>query len=252
MFIDVHCHASMFEDVEKEIENARKANVTLLISNSVDFASMEKNIALAKKFSEIKILLGLHPEEVIKMQKEEIEEAFEFIEKNIKECIGIGETGLDYKYAETKELRELQEECFAKHIELAKKHNLAIEIHSRRAQNVVLNMLEKQNAERVLLHWFYADTKTMEKAASLDYFISVGPSIISNESLKPIIEKYPIEKTLFETDCPAVLFDGERVNPAWIVGVAQKVAEIKGISLQEIEKITENNAKKLFGAKLNV
>ncbi|MEK6972611.1 MAG: TatD family hydrolase [archaeon] len=252
MFIDVHCHASMFEDVEKEIENAKNANVKLLISNSVDFASMEKNLEIAKKHKEIKILLGLHPEEVIKMQKDEIEEAFEFIEKNITECIGIGETGLDYKYAETKEQREVQRQCFARHIEIAKKHNLAIEIHSRRAQNVVLDMLEKAEARNVLLHWFYADTKTVKKAASMDYFISVGPSIISNESLKPIIEEYPIEKILFETDCPAVLFDGERVNPTWIARVAQKVAEIKGISLQEIEKISENNAKNLFSSKLNI
>ncbi|PIU21296.1 MAG: hypothetical protein COT15_02965 [Candidatus Diapherotrites archaeon CG08_land_8_20_14_0_20_34_12] len=252
MLIDAHCHASMFEDVEKELQNAKKANVNLLISNSVDFESMQKNIELAKKYKEIKILLGMHPEEVLNMQKKEIDEAFDFIEKNIKECIGIGETGLDYKYAETKEQKEWQIDCFSRHIEIAKKYDLAIEAHSRRAQSVVLNMLEKAGAKNVLLHWFYADTKTVKKAMSLEYFISVGPSIISNESLKTIIENYPIEKILFETDCPAILFNGERVDSSWIQRVAKRVAEIKGISFGEIEEITENNAKKLFGTKLNV
>jgi len=252
MFIDVHCHASMFEDLEKELEEAKKANVLLLLSNSVDLASMKRNIEIAKNHKEVKIMLGLHPEEAIKMQKVETYKAFEFIEKNIKECIGIGETGLDYKYAETNEQRELQKECFAKHIEIAKKQGLPIEVHSRRAQNVVLEMLEKQGAENVLLHWFYADTKTVEKAASLGHYISVGPSIISNESLKPIIQHYPIEKILFETDCPAVLFNGERIDCTWIPKVAEKVAEIKGISLQEMEKISEKNARNLFKGKINI
>jgi len=252
MLSDVHCHASLFEDAKKEIETAKKAGVKLLLSNSVDFESMQKNIELAEKFPEIKILLGLHPEEVIKMQEDEIEKAFDFIEKNISKCIGIGESGLDYKYAETKEQREMQKKYFERHIEIAKKYGLVIEVHSRRAQSVVLDMLEKAEAKNVLLHWFYADTKTVNKAIELGYFISVGPSIISNESLWQMIKAYPIEKILFETDCPAVLFDGKRIDESWITKVAEKVAEIKGKDLKEMEKIAESNLKSLFCARLNI
>lgn len=246
MFADAHCHAHMLDNIEEELSKAKAANVGLIFSNSIDFESMRKNIELSRKFPQIKALLGIHPEEVIKMNANELNSAFEFIEENIKNCVGIGETGLDYKYAETSEQRGMQKECFLRHIEIATNHSLPIVVHSRRAQNDALDLLEKNHAEKVLLHWFYANTKTLERAIKLGYYISVGPSILSNNSLWPMLKKYPLERILFETDCPAVVFEGQRVDFTWIPKVAKKLAEIREIPLEEIETLSENALKELF------
>ncbi|MCX6801882.1 MAG: TatD family hydrolase, partial [Candidatus Diapherotrites archaeon] len=108
MFSDAHCHLDEFIEPEKEIAECRKAKVLSVVSNSVDLETMQKNLALAEKFREVKCALGIHPSNLIRMTEKEIEEAIEFLGKNIGEAVAVGEIGLDYKHADTQAKKERQ------------------------------------------------------------------------------------------------------------------------------------------------
>lgn len=249
MFTDVHCHLYFFEYYKELIERAKTNNVNLMLSNSTSFKSLELNKKIALEYPKnVKAAYALHPCDLLKMDKKEIEEGFQWIKENLsgKECIGIGETGLDYKYAETEEQRGLQDECFERHINIAVEAELPIVVHSRRAQEKSLGMLEEGKAEKVLMHWFYGNKKVLKKTLDLEYFISVSPGMVNREDTIGFVKKLPLERILLETDASPVKFDGVHSEPAWIVELAGKVAELKEVSVKELEKQLEKNLKELF------
>ncbi|MDO8427620.1 MAG: TatD family hydrolase [Candidatus Diapherotrites archaeon] len=245
MFTDIHCHLDELENIPELIARAKENQVEIMFSNSVDLKSMQANLKLGKQFSEIKPLLGLHPKDILKMSDSEIEIGLKFIEKNLKNCAGIGEIGLDYKYAETGTQQQKQQTIFEQQIQIAKENDLAIEVHSRRAREQCLETLKKMNAEKVLLHWFNGNQKQIQIIQDHNWFVSIGASILFQDYNHEVIKALELEHLLIETDTP-VPFNGQNSEPAWIRKIAEKIAEIKEISLKEIEKTTWKNTKKLF------
>lgn len=247
MFTDSHCHLDEFENPEEIASNAKKEGVKRIIACSVDLKSMQKSKKLSK-IDGIFPCFGIHPANALKMNNAEIEKAFEFIEKNKKICYGIGETGLDFKYAETPEQKLKQIELFKRQIELAKKLNLPIIVHSRMARKECIELLENSKIEKVLLHWFSSGENLLKKAFEKNYFISIGPSVLFNGYLSDFVKKSPLQNLLLETDSP-VEFAGEKALPQWIPKIAEKISQIKEIDLKEIELNCEKNAEKLFNFK---
>jgi TatD DNase family protein len=217
--------------------------VEKIISNSVDLDSMKKNLELKKITAKVQVCLGLHPVKLLKLSEKEINESIKFIEDKINECIGIGESGLDFT-TEKEDEREKQIKVFKQLIGIAKKYNKPIVVHSRKARKDVLEILEEEKAEKVLLHWFIGE-KHLDKIIEKKYFISLGPSILFNDFLKKFVEKIPLEIILTETDSP-VEFNGKKAEPFWVKEVAEKIAEIKKIPLEEVEEATYINAIDLF------
>lgn len=245
MLADSHCHLNEFKNVAEQVKKAANAGVLQIVSNSVDLESMQENLKIAKSFKEVQCALGLHPSNVLRMSSEEIEQALAFMEKNAVKCIAIGETGLDFKHAETEPQRAKQRELFTKQIELAKELDKPVIVHSRMARAECVKLLAEYNAEKVLMHWFVASDKLLQKVNELGYFISVGPSILFNGHICRFLEKVPIENLLLETDAP-VSYNGKRAEPFWIKSVAEKVASVLQISLEEVEERTSKNFSKLF------
>lgn len=246
MLADSHCHLNEFSNVEEQVERAVEAGVLQIVSNSVDLKSMRENLALSGQFKEVRCAFGLHPSNVLQMGHKKAELALEFIEENAKNCIAVGEIGLDFKYAEIEFQRKKQTEFFIKQIELAKGFNKPSIVHSRMARKECVELLEKSGAEKVLLHWFLSGEKLLRKAIDLEYFISVGPSVLFNEHVCRFLEKIPLECLLLETDAP-VSYNGKRAEPCWIKEVAEKVASILELELNEVKKQTSKNFSKLFG-----
>lgn len=249
MFADVHCHLNYFSNYKEMIAHAVEKNVTLMFSNSTNTESFEKNKRIAQEFPEnVKALYGLHPEEVLLMKEKEIENAMEWIEENLKgkECAGIGETGLDFKYAETENQKELQKKYFEKHIKLAVENRKAIEVHSRRARNECIELLEKNGAEKVLMHWFYGKEKLLKKVQENGFFVSVNCATVERTETKEFVKKIPLEMLLLESDCFPSMHGKKFSEPCDIAETAEKVAELKEISLQELEKQLEKNIHNLF------
>ncbi|MEW6295120.1 MAG: TatD family hydrolase [Candidatus Diapherotrites archaeon] len=245
MLIDAHCHLYEFSDAEKIIKEAELKGVKLIISNSVDLNSMKKNLELQKSFPSVKACLGLHPSNILGMKEKEIEESVQFIEGHARECIGIGETGLDFKHATTREQKEFQKKVFGEMLSIAQKEGKAVEVHSREAQNEAIEMLKERKQEKVLLHWLSGGKEVFEKAIECNYFISFGPSVLYYSSTQKMAGLTPLELILLETDAP-VEFNGIKAEPSVVKKVAVKIAEIKGLSFEEVERATYLNARKLF------
>lgn|SRR3989344_6311539 len=248
MYSDVHSHLYEFDDISKEVMEARKLKVFSIFCNSVDLKSIKKSLEISREFSEVKCCLGLHPMDLLKLNEKEINEAFDFISRNQNECIAFGETGLDFKHAKTEKEKELQEKVFLKFIELSKEHGKPLIIHSRRAQKRVLEMISENEAEKVLLHWFIGDRKLRKIAEEKNYFISIGPGILFGEDYQKFAEKIPLKNLMLETDSP-VPFEGQPAHSTWIPRIAEKLAEIKGIPEKELIEEISKNVKKLFKLK---
>jgi len=245
MLIDAHCHLYEFSDAEKIIKEAELKGLKLIISNSVDLNSMKKNLELQKKFNSVKACLGLHPSSILRMKEKEIEESIEFIESHARECIGMGEIGLDFKHAATREQKELQERIFDSMLSIAQKERKAVEVHAREAQLKAINFLKEKKQEKVLLHWLSGGKEIFEKAIECNYFISFGPSVLYYNSTQKMAGLTPLELILLETDAP-VEFNGIQSKPSMVKGVAGKIAEIKKLSFEEVARATYLNASKLF------
>ncbi|MCR4369387.1 MAG: TatD family hydrolase [archaeon] len=245
LLADSHCHLDWFENPQKIAEKAANARVQYFLSNATDLDSLKKHVSMAGKIAGLKIALGVHPTYVMKMNGAELEEAYLIAEKNISLASSVGEVGIDFKHANEASQRELQEEWFLRYIRLASKNNLPISVHARYAETRALDMLEQEGAKKVHLHWFTNSKKTVSRAISLGYYISAGPIILHDEPSAKVVMGIPLENLLLETDAP-VEFGGKKSDPSWIPVVCDKIAGLKGVSSQEVEKATGDNFSKLF------
>lgn len=249
MFADVHCHLYFFPYYREIIERAIENNVKLMFSNCTSLESLQENKRIALEFPEnVKALYALHPCDLLEMKAADITLGMKWIEENLhgRECVGIGETGLDFKYAKTDAQKQLQEKYFAKHIELAVENALPLEVHSRRAQKQCLEILEAKRAESVVMHWFYGKEKLLKRVIENNFFISVGPGMVNRKETQNFVKKIPLELLLLETDASPIMFGKKHSEPAWIIEIAKKVAELKEMQLKELEKQLERNLKQLF------
>jgi len=245
MLFDAHCHLNELENIEEKIKEAKKNDVKIIFSNSVDLNSSKENLELQEKFSEVKAFLGLHPSNLLSMNKAKQVKAIEFIKENINNAIGIGETGLDFKHADTKEKQLIQKKFFEKQIEIAIKENKLIQVHSRLARIECIELLEKFKAKKVLMHWFYGNKELIERILKNNWFISVGPSILTEKHIQEMIKLIPLENLLLETDAP-VIFSGKKAEPKQIKEVAEKVIKIKEINLINLKANLKKNLKKML------
>ncbi|MCR4336097.1 MAG: TatD family hydrolase [archaeon] len=245
MLVDSHCHLDWFKNPAEIMENAKKKNVELVLSNATGKKSIEANLLLAEKFPNVKIALGIHPVDLLKMSETDQKEAFELIKNNLSKATAIGEIGLDHKYADETQ-KEFQEHLFRHFVDLAISNNLPCVVHARYAETQCLDILEGMQAKKVLMHWFTNSKKTSTRAVSLGYYLSCGPIILNDLPSAEIVKETPLENLLLETDAP-VSFNGEQSEPSWIPKVCEKVAELKGVDFEVVSEVTGRNFNALFG-----
>lgn len=244
-FFDVHAHLDLIPNIKEVIKKTKKKNIKKIISCSTSFESNKKNLELSQKFFEIECALGLYPLNLIELNEKELKTAFSFFKKNIKKSIAIGEIGLDYKYSLKKEEQEKQIKYFEEFIKLGKKEKKPLIIHSRYAQKKVLEILEENNAQKVLLHSFIESKKLMKRAFENNYFISVGPILLKDELVQERITEAPLKKIFFETDSP-IKFDQKTIYPEQVILLSKKTALLKKINLKKIILQQKQNYKNLF------
>lgn len=254
-FFDSHAHLDdekFNEDREALIKQIKEAGVTKLVSAGYSLESSKKAKDLADKYNFINATVGISPNDI--PQKEEelwimLEEIKE-IGKQSKKIVAIGEIGLDYHWNE--ENKELQKQAFVKQIELANEMKLPIVIHTREA---VMDTIEILKHNEVILkgvfHCCPLNEELVKEALKLGFYISfAGPVTFKNsKNAIKVIEMVPIERILIETDSPYLSpepFRGKRNDPRNVKYVAQKIADVKDISLEEVAKITYQNTKNIF------
>lgn len=244
--IDTHCHLfkEYYSNVEDIVNKAVDYNVDIMICNGTNYSNNEEVLELAKNNSHVKAAIGFQPEDVTDRTIKELS----IIDENIDDIVAIGEIGLDYYYSV--ETKELQIKVFEKQLELAEKYNKPVIIHTRNAHQDTVNALKKYPKVKGVIHCFSEGLEEAKEYIDLGYKLGIGGIItFKNASLVDVIKEVDVENLVLETDSPylaPVPFRGKTNEPANVVFVAEKLAEIKGIPVQDIQKITSQNARMIF------
>lgn len=253
-FIDSHAHLTDgdgYDDLDKIIEKARVANVTRIINICSDKASLEKGLLLKDKYDFIYLAAATTPHDV---EKDGVDFYPIVVDaaKNRK-IIAIGETGLDYYYEYSK--KEIQKKFLIKYFLLAREYNLPIIIHCRDAFLDLFSIADEfYNNKKALIHCFTGKEEEANEVLKRGWYISFSGIITfkNSENLGNIIKDTPIDRILIETDSPLLSPQskrGKKNEPANLIEIAECIAKIKKISLQEVAKNTFANAVKFFSLK---
>jgi TatD DNase family protein len=259
-FFDSHAHYNdekFNEDREELITEIYKSGVTKLINAGYSLESSKYALEIAKKYEWIYTISGISPNDIPEGKKElqkQIEELVNFIEneKNTNKIVGIGEIGLDYYWEKDDLKRNIQKEAFIKQIEIANKFNLPIVIHTRDAVMDTLEILKKYPVtKRGVFHCCPLNRELVKEALKLEFYISfAGPITFKNsKNASEIINMVPLDKILIETDSPYLSPEpnrGKRNDSRNVKYMAEKIASVKNISLEEVARITYENACKIF------
>lgn len=252
MLFDTHAHinADQFqEDVDEVIQRAKDAGVSYIVVVGFDEKTIRGAMKLAEQYEFIYASVGWHPVDAIDMTDEHLQWLEELAAH--PKVVALGEMGLDYHW--DKSPKDVQKEVFRKQIRLAKKVKLPIIIHNREASQDIVDILKEEDAQEVggIMHCFSGSVEIAKLCLDMNFHISLGGPVTFKNAKKPkeVAKAVPLERLLIETDCPYLAphpYRGKRNEPAYVKLVAEKIAEIKEISIEELGKITTENAKKLF------
>jgi len=254
MYIDTHAHLN-FKDFQTDrpqvIARAKAANVKGIINVGSNFKTSKEAIEIAQKNDGIYAAVGLHP---IHVKEEEFNEENFLKLAREKKVVAIGETGLDYYY--DKSSAKKQEELFTKHLQIAIKLAKSVILHSRDAGQDILTILMTQSPlPRGVMHCFQENWDFAKVILDMGFYISFTGLITfaKNYSTFEVIKEMPMDRILIETDCPYLTpepYRDRRNEPAYVVEVAKKIAEIKKIPLEKVAEETSKNATDLFNLDL--
>ena len=255
MYIDTHCHLSIedYDDIDLIIEENKKALVNKIIISGCTKDTIGEAIELSKKYSEVFVTLGFHPSEADVTTEEDLLALEEQIINN-KKIVGVGEIGLDYHYG--KENVSKQQNLFRKQLKIAEKLQLPVVIHSRDATKDTIDILKEYPNVIGDIHCFSGSVEIAKEYVSMGYSLGIGGVVtFKNSNLYKVIENIDLKSILLETDSPYLTphpYRGLQNSSKYIPIIAEKIAEILDISVEEVAKITTNNALSLFDLDKNI
>ena len=261
LIVDVHAHLDHKliypNKIDNIINNSRKNNVKVIITNGVNPETNRITLKLAEKYKDIvKAALGLYPIDALnteikkgdyplKNNKVDVDSEINFIEKNRNKIIAIGEIGLDY-YWDTTRHKE-QQENFRKLIELSERIKKPVIVHSRRAEQDTINVLEQYKLKKVVMHCFSGNSTLVKKIQDNDWYFSIPCNIVRSEQFQKIVKTTNINRILTETDAPFLSPFKNKINePSFILETIKKIAELKNMDKEEVANNIFMNYQDLF------
>lgn len=247
MFIDTHCHIlkEYYENIDLLMQENRESDVRRIVVSGCELDSMDEVIALSKQYADIYLTLGFHPSEVKKVTERHLQN----LEKLLKseKVVGIGEIGLDYHYG--KEDKKAQQKLFEQQLVLAEKLDLPVVIHSRDATQDTMDIL-KRHSVRGIIHCFSGSIEVAHQYVAMGFLLGIGGVVtFKNSNLSKVIATLDISSIVLETDSPYLTpepFRGKQNSSKYIPFIAQRIAEIKAITVEEVMEKTTQNASCLF------
>lgn len=249
--IDTHTHINMLEEISIEecIINAEKNGIKKLIIPSAYPNDFDIVAELTEKYENIYGMLGVHPSEVKDWNDSLIEKISDLVSKN-KKIVAIGEIGLDYYW--DKSFNDLQKDVFIKQIKLANSLNLPIDIHDRDAHKDTYEILKEYNkTSKVVMHCYSGSKEFAKECIKQGYYLGIGGVVTfkNAKKIKEVVEEISLENIILETDAPyltPVPYRGKENQPAYVKYVAEEIAKIKNISIEEVTQKTTENAERIF------
>ena len=249
--IDSHAHLNhpkFARDREQVVERARAAGVDSMVVVGYDLESSETAIKLSEADPCLWAAVGLHPHDA-RLPDDAMLARLRELARHPR-VVAIGEIGLDF-YRDLSP-REQQRDAFRRLIALSQELRLPLIVHDREAHDEVLEILRSEGASEVVLHCFSADAAIAEQAVALGYYLGIAGPVSYENARKPVevVAQAPLGRLLLETDCPYLPplphRRSERNEPAWLVDIAQRVAEIRGLPVDTVAQVTTANVQKAF------
>ena len=257
MFVDSHCHLDRLDltaydhGLDGAIAAARARQVTSMLCVGINMANAERVVAIAQAYEQIYAAVGIHPMDVENLNTGDDPWALLSGLASNEKVVAIGETGLDYFYSE--DSAEVQKQSFRQHLQLAAELEKPVIVHTRNAQQDTLRLISEYGdcKHGGVLHCFTEGWEMAREAIEMNYFISFSGILTfkNADALRQVAKKVPLDRLLIETDSPylaPVPFRGKSNEPQYVVEVAQCLAELRGLSLEQIAAITSDNFKQLF------
>ncbi|MDR3215929.1 MAG: TatD family hydrolase [Clostridiaceae bacterium] len=253
MLIDVHCHLNdprLIDDAPSIVADFPKDGLLAVVNAAYDRESAQIGAELAARYDSVYATVGIHPHDAVFAVPEDYEVFAELLKR--PKILAVGETGLDYFY--DKSPRDIQRRVFREHLELARAAHKPVVLHIRDAYGDALDILKDARhclEKGVLLHCYGGGAEAVKDFSRFDCFYSFGGAVTFNngEANRASLAAVPRDRLLLETDCPymtPVPFRGQLNYPKHVRLVALKVAEVLGISVEEVEELNKQNAEAFF------
>ena len=257
MLVDSHCHLDRLDltpyegDLAKAIAEAKDRGVERMLCVGIDMGNAQEVMRIAQAYEGVYAAVGIHPMDVkAEVARPDFDQLKAWASDEV--VIAVGETGLDYYY--TQESAEVQQQSFIEHLQLSKAVQKPVIVHTRDAREDTLAIIREHGDDGVggVLHCFTESWEMARQALDYNYYISFSGIVTfrNAESLREVVKQVPLERILVETDAPylaPVPYRGKKNVPAYVVEVAQCVAELKGVSYEELVAVTGANFNQLFG-----
>ncbi len=253
MFIDSHAHLDdprFDQDREHVIESLREDGIDMVINIGADKESSLSTLELARKYDNVYAVAGVHPHSASELEDDGLDWLIEIAKE--EKVVAIGEIGLDFYYDNSP--RDIQRKWFKAQLQLAKELGLPVVIHTRDAAKETYDILKDAAADgklKVLMHCYSGSAEMAMDYARLGFYIALGGAVTFKNARvsREVASVVPLENLMIETDCPYMTpepFRGKRNEPKYVNLVAEKIAEIKGITVEELAKATADNARSFF------
>ncbi|QEM68611.1 YchF/TatD family DNA exonuclease [Geobacter sp. FeAm09] len=255
ILIDSHSHIYYRDyagDFDAMLKRAEDAGVGAMLVVGTDMETSRESVELAEKYPHMYAAVGVHPHDAGRVT-EQCYDVIRDLARSSAKVVAIGEIGLDFYRDHCP--RDEQEAVFRRFLRLAHELELPVVIHDRDAHELMLTILREEQVHRGVLHCFSGDAAMAAQALDMGLYISIPGTVTypSNEALREVVRSVSIDRLLVETDCPyltPVPHRGKRNEPAYVRLAAEKVAEVKGLSLEDVARITTKNCRDLFGIRL--
>ena len=253
MLVDTHCHVfrEYYEDLEQVIIRAKDKGVGALIVNGYDMSSNREVLELVKKYDIVYGALGIQPENLNELNDENIS----FIEEHINDdkIVAVGEIGLDYHYDLDK---ERQKDLFKRQLDIARKYNKPVIVHSRDCIQETYDILKMYNIKGIM-HCYSGSVEMAKKFVEIGFFLGIGGISTFKNSRKvvEVIKNIPIEYILLETDCPYLTpepYRGKRNEPAYIPLILERICSLKSLNYKDVEEVMTSSIFRLFDKKIKL
>ncbi len=254
--IDSHCHLDRLhlqqdETLDTALQRAREVGVSGFLNVCINLQNFAEVVRIASEQESIWASVGVHPNEM-EATEPDVETLLRHAEEH-PEVVAIGETGLDYHYITAEEDLQRQRDRFRTHIQVARACNKPLIIHTREAREETIAILQEEGGDECggVMHCFTESWEMARTALDLGFYISFSGIITFNNAatLREVVKQVPEDRLLIETDSPylaPVPYRGKPNQPAYVRQVAEKVAELRGWSLEKVDRLTSDNFSNLF------
>lgn len=255
MIFDSHAHyddAQFDEDRMDVLSHLKDAGVERVVNISNGWDDLLKTLELIKEVPFLYGTVGIHPCKISELNEDRMEQMKEFCSRD--KIVAVGEIGLDYYWMS--DPKEVQKEWFIRQLRLAKEVNLPVVIHSRDASKDTFDIMKEEHAGTTggVIHCYSGSLEMAREYVKMGYFLGIGGVVTfkNSKTLKKVAAEIPLEHIVIETDCPYLAptpHRGKRNSSAYLPLVIAEIARLRDISLEEVERVTYENAKRLYGMK---